>query len=139
MKDAANLLTRRGFCVAGAAATAFGFNRLAGAAEGDEDKRITQLAKFKLNMDAEAEAVQALKDLCAAVEANEPDVLVYICSRPAKTPDEVVFFEVYKDEAALAAHGKQPHLGKLRASFAKLFRPPLEITRLDRIGGYARS
>jgi quinol monooxygenase YgiN len=139
MRVASSLLTRRGFCAAGAAAATIGFNRLAGAAEGDADKMITQIAKFKLNMDNEAEALQALKDLCAAVEENEPGVLVYICSRSAKAPDEIVFFEVYKDEAALAAHGKAPHLGKLRASFAKLFRPPLDVTKLDRIGGFARS
>ena len=56
----------------------------------------------------------------------------------AKKPDEIVFFEVYKDEEALKAHGRSPHLAKLRKGFATLFHGPVEVTRLDRIGGFAR-
>ena len=52
--------------------------------------------------------------------------------------DEVVFFEVYKDEQALKDHGKTPHMGKLRASFAMLFRLPLDVVKLDRLGGFTR-
>jgi quinol monooxygenase YgiN len=117
---------------------AFGFNRLAVAADTDSSKVITQIAKFKLNTEKEAEAIATLKELCAAVEKNEPGVLVYLCHRSAKKPDELVFFEVYKDEEALKAHGKSPHLAKLRKGFATLFRPPVDVTRLDRVGGFAR-
>jgi quinol monooxygenase YgiN len=131
-------LTRRGFCAAGAGLATIGFTRLAEAAEGDDGAMISQLAKFKLNMEKEADGLQALKELCTAVEANEPGVLAYICHRSVKNPDELVFFEVYKDEEALKAHGKTPHMGKLRATFATLFRPPLDVTRLDRIGGFSR-
>ena len=138
MSDATSLLTRRGFCAATAGMATLGFNRLASAADGDTAAPITQLAKFKLNMENEAEGLQALKDLCAAVEANEPGVLAYICHRSAKSPDELVFFEVYKDDEALKAHGRTPHMAKMRMAFATLFRPPLEVTRLERIGGFAR-
>jgi len=99
---------------------------------------ITQLAKFNLNMEKEAEGLQALKELCTAVEENEPGVLAYICHRSVKNPDELVFFEVYKDDEALKAHSKTPHMGKMRMAFATLFRPPLEVTRLDRVGGFTR-
>jgi quinol monooxygenase YgiN len=138
MNDANPILTRRGFVATGAAAMTIGFSRLAGAAEGDAAQPITQLAKFKLNMEKEAEGLQALKDLCAAVEANEPGVLAYVCHRSVKNPDELVFFEVYKDDEALKAHGKTPHMAKMRAAFATLFRPPLEVTKLERIGGVMR-
>jgi len=111
---------------------------MAAAAEPEAGKVITQLAKFKLNMEKEAEGLQALKELCAAVEKNELGVLVYLCHRVAKKPDELVFFEVYKDQEALKAHSKTPHFAKLRSGFASLFRLPLEVTRLDRVGGYAR-
>ena len=99
---------------------------------------ITQIAKFKINMEKESEAVEGLKELCAAVEANEPGVLAYLCHRATKNPDEIVFFEVYKDEDAMKGHGKTAHIGKLRATFVTLFRGPLEVTRLDRIGGFTR-
>jgi quinol monooxygenase YgiN len=131
-------LSRRAFCAASAGVAAFGFNRLANAADADGGTVISQIAKFKINMDKEAEAIATLKELCAAVEKNEPGVLVYLCNRASKKPDEVVFFEVYKDEDALKAHGKSPHLAKLRKGFATLFRLPVEVTRLDRIGGFAR-
>jgi quinol monooxygenase YgiN len=138
MSVAEDLLTRRRFCAAGAGLATIGFSRLASAAEGESSPMITQLAKFKLNMEKEAEGLQALQELCTAVEENEPGVLAYICHRSVKNPDELVFFEVYKDDEALAAHGKTPHMGKLRMTFATLFRPPLEVTRLDRVGGFTR-
>ena len=138
MRVAESLLTRRNFCAASAGLATIGFSRLAGAAEPETGQMITQIAKFKLNMDKEAEGLQALKELCTAVEENEPGVLAYICHRSAKSPDELVFFEVYKDEEAMKAHGKTPHMGKLRMVFGNLFRPPLDVTRLDRIGGFVR-
>jgi quinol monooxygenase YgiN len=126
------------FCAAGAGLATLGFNRLATAADVDAGKVVTLLARFKLNLDKEAEAIAALKELCAAVEKNEPGVLVYLCHRVAKKPEELVFFEVYKDEATYRAHMTTPHFAKLRKGFATLFRLPLEVTRLDRIGGFAR-
>jgi hypothetical protein len=42
------------------------------------------------------------------------------------------------DEEVLKARGKTSHIGKLRGAFATLFRPPLEVTRLERIGGFSR-
>jgi quinol monooxygenase YgiN len=131
-------LSRRTFCAASAGLATFGFSRVAAAADTDAGKAITQLAKFKLNMEKEAEAIATLKELCAAVEKNEPGVLVYLCHRVAKKPDELVFFEVYNDEEAFKAHSKSRHLAKLRKSFTTLFRLPLDVTRLDRVGGYAR-
>ncbi len=131
-------LSRRTFCAASAGLATFGFNRLATAADTDTSKVITLLAKFKINTDKEAEAIATLKELCAAVEKNEPGVLIYLCHRAAKKPDELVFFEVYKDEAAYKAHGKTPHFAKLRNGLGTLFRLPLEVARLDRIAGFAR-
>jgi quinol monooxygenase YgiN len=138
MSISESVLTRRGFCVASAGLATIGFNRMAAAADGEKSSMITQLVMFKLNLEKEAEGLQALKDLCTAVEQNESDVLAYICHRSVKNPDELVFFEVYKDADALKAHGTTPHMSKMRMSFATLFRPPLEVTRLDRVGGFAR-
>lgn len=138
MKTDSGLLTRRGFCAASAALAAIGFNRQASAAEADNDEMITQIAKFRLNPEKEAEGIQALEELCQAVEENEPGVLAYMCHRSAKKPDEVVFFEVYKDAEAMKAHGTTPHLGKIRKLFGTVFLPPLDLTRLDRVGGFAR-
>jgi len=132
-------VNRRNFCAAGAALATIGFTRLASAAdEPAAAAPITQLAKFKINMEKEGEAVEALKELCKAVEENEPGVLAYICHRSVKAPEELVFFEVYKDEAAMKAHNGTPHMAKMRANFLMLFKPPLEVTRLSRVGGFTR-
>lgn len=136
-------LDRRNFCIAGAgmvgtAVATLGFNRMALAADEDAEGMITQIAKFKLNMEKEEEGVAALQAMCQAVEENEPDVLVYLCHRSEKNPDEIVFFEVYKNAEALKTHGSTPHMGELRKAFLQYFKPPLEVTRLDRIGGFTR-
>jgi (4S)-4-hydroxy-5-phosphonooxypentane-2,3-dione isomerase len=136
-------LNRRSFCklsavtAAGSVAT-IGFQRLARAEDTDAKQPISQIARFKLNLDKEAEGLEALKELCKAVEENEPGVLAYVCHRTSKKPEELVFFEVYKDEAAMKAHGAAPHLAKIRKLFGTVFLPPLEVTRLDRIGGFTR-
>jgi quinol monooxygenase YgiN len=139
MNGPRELVTRRMFCATTAGLATIGFNRLALAADAEADKMITQIAKFKLNMANEVRGLQALREMCAAVEAKEPGVLVYLCHRSEKKRDELVFFEVYKDEATLKAHSKTPHFGKLLVAFSSLFHLPLEVTRLDRIGGFARA
>lgn len=140
MSPVKNGLTRRAFCAASAGLATFGFNRLAAAADAPSaDKMVTQIAKLKLNKAKEGEALKTLSELCAAVEANEPDVLIYLCHRSAKKRDELVFFEVYRDQAALKAHMKTPHFKKLAKGLGTLFFLPLEVIVLDRIGGFARA
>lgn len=119
-----------------------GFERLAHAE--DLSQAITQLAKFRIHPERREEAVAALAELAAAVEEKEPGVLAYVPHLVAQDDTQVVFFEVYLNQAALADHGQQPHLQKLRESFgAGLFQPlsaetPVEIVRLDRIAGFWR-
>jgi quinol monooxygenase YgiN len=139
--------TTRRDALRGAAAAAIagiGFSRLAFAQGADASTMITQTAAFRIDPAREAEAIAALTELAKAVEANEPGVLAYIPHRVAADPSQVVFFEVYADEAAMTNHGQQPHLAKLRDHFmAGLFKPyaegkPVEIVKLDRIAGFSR-
>lgn len=123
---------------AGAAATlaAAGFNRSAQAA-GDET--ITQLAKFSYKPEKKDEAAAALAGLAKKVEENEPGVLAYIPHLNEKD-NEVVFFEIYKDKAAMANHGTMPYMGDLRPMFGPdgSFKPPLKIVPLTTVGGFHR-
>jgi quinol monooxygenase YgiN len=122
-----------------AGAAAFGFSRPATAQEGGAKKEVVQTAKFKIGAGREEEALTMLRGLAAKVEELEPGVLTYLIYRPANDATTVFFFEIYADEAALAAHGEQPHLMELRGGFQSgLFAPPVEIVRLDAIGGFAR-
>ena len=119
-------------------AAAFGFVRPAGAQEGAKTP-VVQTAKFKIGAGKEEDAIKMITALAAKVEELEPGVLVYQVYRPANDPSSVFFFEVYADDAALAAHGQQPHLAELRTAFQSgVFAPPVEIVRLDRVAGYSR-
>ncbi len=130
--------TRRAVLTTAAAASAVvaGFTRPALA---DHHESITQTARFNIGAGKEGEAAELIQKLVAAVEEKEPDVLVYIAHRPEGKPNEVLFFEVYRNAAAVENHGKQPHLGELRAAFgAGVFAPPVEIVKLERIAGVVR-
>jgi quinol monooxygenase YgiN len=126
-----------------AAVAGIGFSRLA-AAEGDASKVLTQTATFRIDPAKETEAIAALTELAKAVEEKEPGVLAYIPHRVAGDPTQIVFFEVYADEAAMKNHGAQPHLAKLGELFrAGVFKPfaegkPVDIVKLDRIAGFSR-
>ena len=87
----------------------------------------------------EREAEEGLKAMAAAVQANEPGALAYIC-HATPHPGEYLFFEVYADEAAKDAHMATPHFRKLMA----LMGPVLDenfgakIENLNRVAGFMR-
>src|SRR5688572_26017986 len=141
--------TTRRDALRGAAAAAIagiGFSRLASAQQAGADpaKMVTQTAAFRIDPAREAEAVAALTELAKAVEEKEPGVLAYIPHKVASDPTQIVFFEVYADEAAMQSHGQQPHLAKLREHFGGgLFKAfaegkPVEIVKLERVAGFCR-
>ena len=131
--------TRRGV-LAGATALgtlAIGFTRPAAAAVGAD--AVTQTASFGIDSARTKEAIEALRGLVAAVEEKEPGVLAYIAHQNPESPDQIFFFEIYENAAALENHGKQPHLAALGEGFQTgLFKPPVEIVKLDRIAGFSR-
>lgn len=126
--------TALGLALGGAAT--LGFQRAASAE--DLANAITQTAAFQLAEGKEDEGLEILAELVAAVEAAEPDVLTYICHQASDDPNKLFFFEIYRDEAALANHGSQPHMAKLMSNVGTLFLPPFEIVKMDRIAGFSR-
>lgn len=121
-----------------AAAATFGFNRTALAAT-DESEWITQIANFSIQDGKGDEAEAALAKLTKAVEDNEPGVLVYVAYRGTEDDaNTVTVFEVYDSEETLKAHGAQPHLRELGGAFITMFKGPLKITKLEKVGGFMR-
>jgi len=51
-----------------------------------------------------AELLEVLRDLVDAAAADEPGTLVYVMHEAGDDPDVVVSYELFADEAALAAH-----------------------------------
>jgi quinol monooxygenase YgiN len=56
-----------------------------------------------------------LKEQAVVVKKNEPGCLVYRPHRSTKDPDVFIFYEQYKDDAALDAHRKSQFLAEYRA------------------------
>jgi quinol monooxygenase YgiN len=56
-----------------------------------------------------------LSEQVAVVLKAEPGCLVYRLHRSSKDADLFLFYEVYKDDTALAEHRKAPHLAAYRA------------------------
>lgn len=141
MSEQSKGTTRREFVAASAGAAAvaaFGFNRMTEAAHHEGAMPITQIVKFTIKEGQEESAEELLRTMTAAVEKEEPGVLAYIAHRSKKDPSTVVFFEVYKDEAAVAAHNTTKHMGEMRAKFMDNFVMPLDVEQLDKVGGFMR-
>lgn len=131
-------LQTAGIAAGTAAVTLLGFSRPARAQEADTGGgQITQLARFGVQEGKLEEAKALLETLVRGVEENEPGVLAYVAHISEKNGD-VVFFEVYENAEALAAHGQTPHMNEMRTKFATVFSPPLDLERLDRVAGVIR-
>lgn len=126
-----------GLAAGTAAVATFGFTRSARAQEEGADASITQLARFGVQEGKTEEAKALLETLVKGVEETEPGVLVYIAHISEKSGD-VVFFEVYENAEALSEHGQTPHMNEMRTKFATVFKPPLDIERLERVAGVNR-
>lgn len=69
---------------------------------------LTVLAKLKVKADKAAAFEEETRKMIAHVKANEPGTVSYICHRSTADPTVYVFYEVYVDQGAFAAHGGSP-------------------------------
>lgn len=69
---------------------------------------IANIATLKAKPGMEAELAEILKSFVAQV-ADEEGTLTYTLLQSKKDPTEFVFYEVYKDKAAMELHGSTPH------------------------------
>ncbi|MDJ0656408.1 MAG: putative quinol monooxygenase [Xanthomonadales bacterium] len=88
---------------------------------------ITFLSRFNVKPDKEAEFLDLVEKLSAAVHANEPGTLQYQFYKRRDHPVGYAVFESFTDEAAEEAHMNAPHFAE--------FGPPM-IECLD--GEYVR-
>lgn len=120
-----------------AGAGAFGFTRPAMADHHESDERIIQIFRCKVDPEKLDEAKTLISELISSVKENEPDVLAYMAHHTDE--NDIVFFEMFKDQATMDAHGKQPYMAKLGEAFgSKVFLQPVSIEKLNSIAGFAR-
>lgn len=96
---------------------------------------MTVIARLKVKAGSEAAFQQAADKMIAHVKANEPGTLTYILNRSTADPSEFVFYEVYADQAAFAAHGGSAPMQEFFGAVGTLLNGRPEITMYDEIGG----
>ena len=102
---------------------------------------VTFIARLKALPGKEAEAAEAIKEMVAAVEANEAGALAYVAHTAPESPGEFLFYEAYADEAAKDTHMKTPYLKKLVALMGPVFDAGfgVRIEDLERLSGSVRA
>jgi quinol monooxygenase YgiN len=66
---------------------------------------LTVIAKLKVKSDKATAFEGEAQRMIAHVRANEPGTVTYVCHRSTADPTVYLFYEVYRDQAAFAAHG----------------------------------
>ncbi len=74
-----------------------------------------QIAIYTLLEDRVAEFDQLIERLVAEVRSREPDTLVYIVHAVPSAPMQRILYEVYRERAAYAWHGRQPYVMQFEA------------------------
>lgn len=76
------------------------------------------------------EALRAALDRLIPQVHTEPGCIQYTLHTAIERPRTFVFYEVWKDAAALDAHGKTPHFQAFAAALDGLLDAPLDIVTL---------
>jgi quinol monooxygenase YgiN len=112
------------------------------------------IAKWAIKPGSELQAIAALINLAEDVKNNEDNTLVYMVhipnlngfnTDPKPLQTEVVFFEVYRDEAALNAHINGPVFTGFVKTNGDLFEKDdkgnvkMSVETLSHIAGFARN
>jgi len=77
------------------------------------------LVRFRLREGAADGFDQLVAETVSEIAEHEPGTLIYTSHAVEGRPDERVFYELYRDEAAFAAHEEQPHTRRFLAQRAE--------------------
>ena len=100
---------------------------------------IVILARFRLRDGKESEALKAMHTMAEQVRDGEAGCLAYLCHRSFAEPSEIVWYEVYEDDAALAAHSSSEHMQAFRQRLPETVDvTQIKLERLERLNGFVR-
>jgi quinol monooxygenase YgiN len=95
---------------------------------------ISVIAKLTVQEGKQDEFKAAGAEMVAAVKANEAGrTLMYTLAQSKKAPTEFYFIETYADDAALADHGKTPHMAAFGGKIGGMLAGRPEIIQLDQV------
>jgi quinol monooxygenase YgiN len=100
---------------------------------------IVILARFRVKDGKENEALEAMRAMAERVHEGEPGCLVYLIHRSFAEPSEIVWYEAYESDAALAAHGGSEHMKAFRQGLPDVVDvAQIKLERLERLDGFVR-
>jgi quinol monooxygenase YgiN len=94
-------------------------------------------ASLKAREGKEKELEEALINMVSHVQ-NEEGALIYILHRVKDEPGRFIFYEKYKDQAALDHHDSTPHMRELLAKLELLLADKIEVNRFEEIASISR-
>jgi quinol monooxygenase YgiN len=98
---------------------------------------IAVIAKIKAKPGKESELEAAFREQVANV-ASEEGTLMYTLHRSQSDPTVFLFYEQYKDSAALKLHSATPYFKALFQTIQPLVAGPPDIEKFDGIVGLER-
>jgi len=91
------------------------------------------VAKIRVKDGMGPQFEEVAKRLVAAVNANEPDCLLYALHKSPEDGNLYVFMERYKDQAATEFHRKQDHFRTLGRAMGEFMDGAPEVMRLEEV------
>jgi quinol monooxygenase YgiN len=79
------------------------------------------------------EFLDAITANAASTFVDEPGCLRFDVCRSQSDPDHFVFYEIYRDEAALAAHREAPHFAQWREAVARTVVPGSQVNTITEL------
>ena len=99
----------------------------------------TGRARFEMIEGKESDTLEAVREMVAAVKANEPGCRLYTVSRGQVDGSELYCSEIYADEGAFEDHGRSDHMREMRATMDETIdRGSFNVESLHQIGGFVR-
>lgn len=68
------------------------------------------VVRFYLKPGHEQQFDRLVDETLSGIDQHEPGTLVYVSHTPGTKPDQRIFYELYRDRAAFAAHEAQAHV-----------------------------
>lgn len=106
---------------------------------GQDTNRYGLIVRFEL-LDGHEEAFDVLTaETLATIRAEEPGTLSYVVHTEPASPGTRVFYELYQDETAFAAHEEGAHVRRFLSEREQHLRRDPEVWRVRPYGGLSRT
>lgn len=95
---------------------------------------IGAVAELTVKDGSQAEFEKVALELEAAVNANEPGIILYKLFKVKDQPTKYVFMEQYKDATAVDAHRAAEHFKRLGRAMGPFLDGAPVVTRMEKVG-----